>query len=219
MANDPQRIQDHLVELRRDYGRRLTAKIKRLEILAQELLQNPADRSSLITLHRLSHTLAGSGTTFGFASISCLARTLELFLVPLLQQADPLTPEQQAELQTFFSRLQQAADLPPSLAPSLDPFPALAAVAEGVAKAATKVVFLVEDDLEFAKYLAAQLWNAGYFVQTSVLWRPWPRRCSRAAQRQLLLISSFPMAMGPKRSPKFSDRGPPPSPRFHFNSE
>lgn len=166
MANDPQRIQDHLVELRRDYGRRLTAKIKRLEILAQELLQNPADRSSLITLHRLSHTLAGSGTTFGFASISCLARTLELFLVPLLQQADPLTPEQQAELQTFFSRLQQAADLPPSLAPSLDPFPALAAVAEGVAKAATKVVFLVEDDLEFAKYLAAQLWNAGYFVQT-----------------------------------------------------
>lgn len=81
-------ILDKLRELRDDYTKMLPQKISSIEGLWKSLLEDEWDREHLATLHRYTHSLAGSGSTFGFDNISDSARTLDTEFKHLIATID-----------------------------------------------------------------------------------------------------------------------------------
>ena len=81
---------DQFEVLRRTYGDRLEQKINGIEASWQHYLALPASQEkfeALSTLHRLTHSLAGSGATFGFPLISQFARRCEMVLKEIMTRA------------------------------------------------------------------------------------------------------------------------------------
>ena len=76
--------------LRRAYGERLEEKIGAIEVGWQHYLSLPAGEAkleALINSHRITHSLAGSGATFGFPLVSQFARRAEMVLNEMLKRA------------------------------------------------------------------------------------------------------------------------------------
>lgn len=86
--SDPD-IQARLLRLQQDYTRRLPDKIGEIEQLWQTVQEQP-ETDSLQQLARLCHTLAGSGTSYGFAEVTEQCRQLEQLLRPVVEQDRPL---------------------------------------------------------------------------------------------------------------------------------
>ena len=70
-------VAEQMALLRKDYLARLPAELAALTTLANGLGEGEFDRAVLDELHHRLHKLAGSGGTFGFASLSAGARSLE----------------------------------------------------------------------------------------------------------------------------------------------
>lgn len=116
---------------------------------------------ALQTLHRLAHTLNGSGAVFGFPEISRHARTLEAFLKFILEIEAPLSTEQSIQMQSLIGELKQSMWHPePESAPEM---PLLPKAHERVENA--RLVYLVEDDGNNAKHLHLQIQHYGYNVR------------------------------------------------------
>ena len=69
---------------RADYRHALPQRVAQIELLWQQVLNGDCFAQALATLERCAHSLAGSGATFGFASMGSAARQLELAVTPLL---------------------------------------------------------------------------------------------------------------------------------------
>ena len=85
--------------LRRAYGDRLDEKISAIESGWNHYLTLPAGEEkleALATLHRITHSLAGSGATFGFPLVSQFARRAELVLKQMTVSAENFVPGEQA---------------------------------------------------------------------------------------------------------------------------
>ena len=81
---------DQFEVLRRTYGDRLEQKINGIEASWQRYLALPASEEkfeSLSALHRLAHSLAGSGATFGFPLVSQFARRCEMVFKEIVTRA------------------------------------------------------------------------------------------------------------------------------------
>ena len=78
-------ILDKLRKLRDDYTHTLPEKIIAIENLWRALLEKEWTSENLSTIHRHTHSLAGSGSTFGFEKISDSARTLDAEFKALLE--------------------------------------------------------------------------------------------------------------------------------------
>ena len=77
MPESTQELVDQLAKLRETYVSGLPEKIRRIEDAWHAIREDGWSAIWLENLHQLSHGLAGSGATFGFASISSAARALE----------------------------------------------------------------------------------------------------------------------------------------------
>lgn len=99
------------------------------------------------TFHRLTHSLAGAGATFGFPGVTDTARLLEQRLKPVAQGSQP--PPDDDTVAELLDGIRQASQLPAS-SPSDEP-------------GRTPIV-LVEDDPETGPWLAQQLERFGYRV-------------------------------------------------------
>ena len=81
--------------LRRAYGDRLHEKVSAIEATWHHYLALPAGEEkikSLATLHRITHSLAGSGATFGFPLVSQFARRAEMVLKNMVAHAENCAP-------------------------------------------------------------------------------------------------------------------------------
>ncbi len=91
MTLTPLHLQQQLSELRNAYLAQLPQKLAQLnETWAQ--LQTDWVAESAMSLHRQLHSLAGSGTTYGFPRITDEARSLESFIKPCVEDGT-LLPE------------------------------------------------------------------------------------------------------------------------------
>ncbi len=116
--------------LRRAYGDRLDEKIGSIEAGWQHYLALSAGTEkleALATLHRLTHSLAGSGATFGFPLVSQFARRAEMVLKEMMEcaksfadsdaeragkawlQSQSPTPEQHTQIEAAHAGLRAAA--------------------------------------------------------------------------------------------------------------
>jgi chemotaxis protein histidine kinase CheA len=81
-----------------EYAEKLPARLQVIEEVWQELRRGSGATDGLEHFFRLLHSLAGSGTTFGFPALSQMARQLCNLLKPALESGAPLTSAQRTDL-------------------------------------------------------------------------------------------------------------------------
>ncbi len=148
-------------------GRRVTE----IETAARRLLEAKEDGDISKVLNEtvfLAHRLAGSAASFGFPSLGGTASSLEKLLNSIksggggILNGGAISNEQSRLIKAFVNDLGKNLnkEKPPAAAP-LSPSPA--ATAKAAAETAEqRLVFLIEDDKDLARDLAAQLGHFGY---------------------------------------------------------
>ncbi|TDY03688.1 Hpt domain-containing protein [Thiohalophilus thiocyanatoxydans] len=113
MHNKPNNIQGRLAQLQRKYARQLPAKIAAIQRDWQALGENMTP-DGLEQLMRQCHTLAGTGTSYGFARVTEHCRAIEQLLRAVIEQEQSLdaTLSQQIDhhLRQLTEQAEQAAD-------------------------------------------------------------------------------------------------------------
>ncbi|MBU1689180.1 MAG: diguanylate cyclase [Gammaproteobacteria bacterium] len=160
MANPAEELQEKMRVLREAYALQLPEKIQQVEKTCAAY-QSSLDEETLHTLHRMVHSLSGSGATFGFTELTRVARVLEEGLKNIVTRKSPPNDEEFAVFRRQISGLRQAASSAdtPAYAP-----PDFMATSPAPVEAA-KLLYLVEDDVELAGELALQLSYFGYQVR------------------------------------------------------
>ena len=103
---------DQLHLLREAYAARLGDKLQQIERGWTYFLSLPAGderREALAVQHRLTHSLAGSGATFGYPAVSSTARRAERVLKAVMQEEIEFGWEQQQEIERAYVDLRAAA--------------------------------------------------------------------------------------------------------------
>lgn len=155
---DPSELQVTLKALSDSYAAQLPEKLGQIEQAWRHLPANDWNEESSQTLHRMVHSLTGSGKTFGFALLSDVARNLEEHLKQIAQARMAPDEGQRKCIQVLLSELRQVA----MRRDAAD----LAGWTES-AQAGQKMdnrIFVVEDDRTLAELLKTQLSYFGYEV-------------------------------------------------------
>jgi HPt (histidine-containing phosphotransfer) domain-containing protein len=76
-------LETRLAEIKRAYVAELPTKAADLEAVWRRVQTQDWQPAPVQELHRMAHSLAGSGATFGFAALSRSARTLEISVASL----------------------------------------------------------------------------------------------------------------------------------------
>ncbi|WP_124949641.1 GGDEF domain-containing response regulator [Sulfuriferula thiophila] len=159
-----QQLREKLRAIRANFAEQLPQRLAGLDAELVNLRAEGWSKAQLEVVHRLVHTLTGSGATFGFTALSDTARTLEVFLKLWLDNQHAPTAEQQCELSVLWEELQAAATIRDNDASEAEL--AGGGIFPGGVEA-TRVerkVLLVEDDNDLAAELTLQLGYYGYQV-------------------------------------------------------
>ncbi len=104
---DPEDFQAKLKVLRDAYATQLPEKLEQIEKAWSQLHRSEWDEAGFQTLHRMVHSLTGSGKMFGFALLSDAARNLEEYLKNFAQAKTMQNEEQNKHIQVLLSELHQ----------------------------------------------------------------------------------------------------------------
>ncbi|MBK9713027.1 MAG: response regulator [Kouleothrix sp.] len=167
--SQPPDMASDLHALSESYAARIPAKLVEIE-QAYAAAHESRSQDDLQTLHRLAHSMNGSGATFGFHRVSEAARALERAIAPRGGGQAP-TAQQWAEIASKIATLRQAAQAPagepPGDAIALDiSVAALPRRAEAAGQPDNRLIFLADLAPELALDLTAQLGHFGYAVSS-----------------------------------------------------
>ena len=154
---DPNELQAKLKLLGDAYAAQLPEKLQQIEQAWKQLPKDSWDEEIFATLHRMVHSLTGSGKTFGFSLLSDVARSLEEYLKQLAQAKTILSEDQCNQIHVLLCELHQVAmhrDAAESIHVAR---PAQNAVG-------SRRIFVVEDNRTLADSLKVQLSYFGYEV-------------------------------------------------------
>jgi multidomain signaling protein FimX len=156
---------EKLAELKQDYCKKLPSKIAQIEQLWQKLRYFNWSDEAFQTLHLLAHTLHGSGKTFGFDELSEHAKNLEHYLKNKIQSAKQLDETEYQEISDLIQALANALQNPDETSEASETPPKPKSLdQQSIASHAQYVIYLVDDDVHTAEYLAQQLINGGFQV-------------------------------------------------------
>jgi diguanylate cyclase (GGDEF)-like protein len=161
------------------FAQRLPERLREVEDGWRQVQETAWSEEAVKTLHRLAHSLAGAGATFGFLTVTEAARELEKPLKAVVQKAAPHPDDSLVEgLLDGLRRAARPADGAPPPAPepravfaaserserseTLESPPVEAAAG---AEPEQLVVLLLESDPELSAQLARQLGRFGYRVR------------------------------------------------------
>jgi chemotaxis protein histidine kinase CheA len=96
----PDRLQEY-------FAGRLPERLREIDEAWQRVRETTWSGEALKSFHRLTHSLAGAGATFGFDGVSDASRSLERRLKAVLQGAEP--PLDPAAVEDLLASLRQAA--------------------------------------------------------------------------------------------------------------
>jgi HPt (histidine-containing phosphotransfer) domain-containing protein len=102
-------VQERLKLLRESYSKQLPAKLEDINQSWQSL-RNQWDWDEAGTFHRLIHSIAGSGGSFGFGTLSKKAREIEIQMKACIKQQQVPEEEQLAEIDRKLAELPLTAD-------------------------------------------------------------------------------------------------------------
>jgi HPt (histidine-containing phosphotransfer) domain-containing protein len=101
-------LEAELQALSADYAARIPDKLAQIERAWEGLPADRWDEEGFYLLHRMVHNLAGSGRTFGFASLSDVAHRLEAHLRELAQAKTVPDGAERESIRTLLDELRQA---------------------------------------------------------------------------------------------------------------
>ncbi len=162
MAGSTTELQEKLRLLAESYAAKLPDKIDQIDQLWGQL-QSEWNEEGLQMLHRMTHSLTGSGKTFGFAELSSAARILEESLKGLLQSKVHANEQQCVQIQQQIEELQRTAAYANPTQKKTSASTKTTAKILGFR--GVKQVFVVDDDAEVAQELSLQLRHFGYEVR------------------------------------------------------
>ena len=148
--------------LRTRYASQLPERLKGVEAAWNDLATGTWDESVGRTLYRMVHSLAGSGSTFGFDAVSAAARTLEHRLLTVIEQNTPPQDAQRTAINDAVSALQAAV-----FGANASQFSSILdtnsiAVPDPIPTPDSQLVLLVIDDNDLAQDLVLQIGHFGY---------------------------------------------------------
>ena len=176
-------VAEQMAILRNGYLARLPAELSALSELAASIHDSNIDRDRLNEMHHRLHKLAGSGGTFGLASLSSHARSLEQRVKAWLGNS-PAALDTQA-LQVFVADVAALAAIVTKADAEMPEIVDL--TGKVVSSSKTFNVWLVEDDIHLGQELVRQLESFSYTV------RLFPRigdaeKAAQAEQPDILLM-------------------------------
>ncbi|MFC1603280.1 diguanylate cyclase [Pseudomonadota bacterium] len=152
-------FQARLQELRDRYTESLPEKIAGINE-QQKILNKKWDWDAAATLHRMTHSLAGSGGSFGYTQLGAQAREIEIELKVAISAKSIPEADKWDELVAKLNGLQDSIQLP-SAENDGTPIQANHYVTE-----TQKSIYLLEDDRAVVEELSQQLGRFGYQVST-----------------------------------------------------
>lgn len=170
-------------DLREYFSERLPHRLREVEDAWRDVRDSGWGPEPVKRLHRLAHSLTGTGSTFGFPAVSDAALRLELLLQGAVEGTVP-PPERVEEL---LADLRQAAE--PSENPETDAAPA---PGRPPILGTERLLFFVEDDPELGQTLAHQLQHFGYRVRLFPDILSFDEEISRELPAAVLMDVMFP---------------------------
>lgn len=158
---DQNELQVKLEALTNIYAEKLPEKLEQLKQAWEHLPKNSWDDDGFEIVHRMVHSLTGSGKTLGFGAISNVAHKLEEYLNQLAQTKTVLSEDQCNNVQVLLSELKQVA----TFRNDSHPVELVNFAQPDRHVADCQRIFLVDDDPELAELLKLQLNYFGYFVR------------------------------------------------------
>jgi diguanylate cyclase (GGDEF)-like protein len=180
-------LQAKLKVLSESYATQLPEKLKQLEQALSQLPLVGWDERDFQNLLRLVHGLIGSGKTFGFASLSDVARTLEAYLRQLAQAKAVISKDQRKHILGLMHELHQAALHQDTSGTDQS---GVIAVAQHIVS--PRRIFVVEDEYELAEELKVQLGYFGYDVSVFNKLEDFRRAVQQTAEVIVLMDVTFP---------------------------
>lgn len=154
------KMQAQLQAMREAYTSQLPGKIRQVEE-TWAALQREWNDETFQTMHRMVHSLTGSGATFGFATLSEAARTLEMLIKGLLAEGKtPLSPEHCDEVAVCLKALGDASRNADGKEQEQ------ATPKSRLCDADNRLIFLVDDDVALAENFGLQIGYFGYTIRT-----------------------------------------------------
>jgi len=165
---DKPQFQVRLNEMRLSYEEKLPEKLKQIKTEWTNYLKGGAFAPAHLTEMRMQiHKLAGSGATFGRKRVSEIAEHIELLLKLLFEQIEGPSRTQQDQI--MFHLLAMEAEFPLNSKLARKDFPGkmISELPDDVhiAVQGKKLLFMVEDDIECAQPLLANLEERGYEIE------------------------------------------------------
>ena len=161
-------VKERLKALQAEYAAKLPVRIREIE-QDWKALKQAWQADTLQQLLRKTHILMGSAASFDFVQLSVKVRELDELLQQLRQRNTTPDSSELARIDDLVRAAKSSAKRPDSEASN-----ELVAMYPAPADTGKKQLFVVEDDKEFADYLALQLQQHGYdvrvFNQTSGLY-------------------------------------------------
>jgi diguanylate cyclase (GGDEF)-like protein len=163
MAESRKDFLAQLAVLRESYVQQLPEKLQQIQSTWTSLLEDQSNRETLRTLHRMAHSLTGSGATFGLDEVSAKARVLERKLKTLVESSDAPVAAAKKVVESAMDALQLAVARAGTAA-GASPVEVVAQTtsARKTAPADERLVFIVEDELLAAQEIALQLGHYGF---------------------------------------------------------
>lgn len=163
MKHNEAEILEELQALRKSYAVQLPDKLAVIDTHWQTLNDGDWDPARAAVLQRLTHSLAGSGSTFGFPKVSEIARSMEQILKAWLEDDRVPDDTQRARVDKLLGELHQAAFVTPGemghekVMEIIEP--------KRAANEEQPLVYLIEDNAALTAELALQLRHFGYRIQ------------------------------------------------------
>lgn len=159
--SDMKELAAKLQVLSDNYAAQLPDKFAQMDAAWSKLPRDAWNEEGFYALHRMVHSMTGSGKTFGFSALSDVARNLENYLKLIAQKKTAPSGEQRKQIASMMAELRQVSS-------SRDEQPAepgdLVEIAPGKKNTGTHRIVIVEDDVAYAEKLESQLSYFGYDV-------------------------------------------------------
>lgn len=104
---DPAELQAMLKTLSDGYAAKLPEKFAQIEQQWRQLSEDRWDEEGFRELHRMVHSLTGSGKTYGFPAVSEAARNLETCFVQITESKAAPDEEQRKRVRDLLDELRQ----------------------------------------------------------------------------------------------------------------
>jgi CheY-like chemotaxis protein len=171
------------------YVAQLPEKFAQMDEAWNRLPRAAWDEEGFYALHRMVHSMTGSGKTFGLSGLSDVARNLEHYLKLIAQEKTAPNEEQRNHILSMMAELRQVAINRDAQSAESD---SLVAVAPGNQEMGTRRIVIVEDDVAFAERLQSQLSYFGYDVTVYHQLEDFQREFGNAADAVVIMDISFP---------------------------